>query len=188
MDRPLKIRSAQGANQESDALNGHSLVLELPSQHPVRSGQHASGTETALVNRSRKQILIKKKNKVSKGHFFKNTVARDNARVQYGDTYNYGTCKRNCLELEKRQEKHQTVVKLAEAQVRATIVAVLLLNILENFFKYVLSTIPKPIVSRVSVLEDAFGRTWRIDIDTISTWPVSILHLESFYQQPYMLT
>jgi hypothetical protein len=113
------------------------------------------------------------KRKVYKGHHFKHTVAKGNARVQYGDVYNLGSCCHQSLALAPPDSHSIRIEKYKEVQLKFAIVTLLVLSVLERILEHLLTVIPGAIGGRISVFEDALGRTWRIDIDTISGWQVS---------------
>ena len=114
-----------------------------------------------------------KNTKVYKGHYFKRAVAKGNARVQYGDVYNFGPCRYQGTALMWQDRHAIRTEKFAEVQVQVAIVTLLLFKILEKMLEALLNSLPGAVGGRISVLEDALGRSWRIDIDTISGWPVS---------------
>ena len=129
-------------------------------------------TASNVTRRVKRQIRVRKKIKISKGHSFKQLVAKDHSRVQYGDTYKLGSCTHSSTGLDVQVGGALQSMRQTEAQTQAMIVTLLVL-IFQDFLKYILNAIPKPIGGRVSVFEDAFRRIWRIDIDTISDWQVS---------------
>lgn len=128
------------------------------------SVQH--GTSVSLVReiatdvrRQVKQSRTQKRSQVSRGHNFKQNIARDQLRVQYGDVYNVSPCSCQSLIL-KLQEQCMNQQKQSLEQQRQ----------LQYLLTYLQSIIPRAIGGRISVFEDALGRTWRIDLDTICTW------------------
>lgn len=55
--------------------------------------------------------------KIYRGHHFKDTIARDNARVQYGDVYNIGACAHSSLALQRQPNNMLRTEKFEEVQV-----------------------------------------------------------------------
>lgn len=127
-----------------------------------------------LIRRTKRQISLRPKTKFFRGHNFKHSVAKGNARVQYGDTYNIGSCAHDTQTLQRHGRATTRSPTITEAQIKAALVSLLILKIVEDFFRYIIIAIPRVVGGRIAVFQDAFDRTWRIDIDTISSWRVSI--------------
>ena len=149
-------------------------TIELTRLTATNARKRARHQDGNVRKRVKHQGGVQRNAKVSRGHQFERTVAKGYARVHYCDYYNLGSCSHECLPLQQQNGRLHQRTNFEEAQVQGVVVTALVLKVLETFLNYILSVIPRAVRGRVTVLEDAFGRLWRIDIDTISTWQVSI--------------
>ena len=170
---PSDARTLRGLGYRESALASDEVLALPPSQAVCLKRKRQStvasidgatwSSESAqdAVRRHAESVRFRKRPQISQGHNFEHAIAQDQSRVQYGDTYNINSCDSKC---------HHLISTLLEQFQSQQIQFADLQKQLIDLMKYVQNTIPSSITGRISVLEDAHGRSWRIDIDTISGW------------------